>query len=333
MSNVRLSPSGPFLTIDPADIAYPPPGGSLLRVPVGGGAAEQMRGTLNGQLTYWSQTAGLWLPTATAPNNGDIPLWDASDNRWEFTPLPNLGAMRYFDNTFSPVGLWNFNSTLNDANGIASNNLALAAGNLGFCDIVPGKVGLYLYNGARYSTAALSAPLRLQGDMSFFVITQNDSIPSADQPIAWYAGSGELEAANAQWSLTFIAQTSPAVTPKRLNYLSEHGAGINDTVDSAGTVSLPPVHNIALIGFTRIANVIQFYYNGLPFGPASAAISAPTGGDDASMRLFVGSQSAATTATAPFILFSMQAIPTGLTPTQVKGVWNQSLGPAFGMLT
>lgn len=321
------------ILIDPSDVVYPAPGGGLLRVPVGGGAASQMRGTLDGQLTYWDNSAGLWLPSTAAPNDGDVPLWSASGNAWGFTPLPSLGAMRYFDNSFSPVGLWNFNGTTNDANGVAANNLALAAGNQAFTDIAPGKTALYVLVGDRYSTAAAAPAMLLQGDMSMFAVVQTDSVPAAaDQAIATYGASGETEASNLQWALNFLQQTSPPSSAKRLNYISEHGAGVNDSVDSAGTASLSPVHNIAMLGFTRASNVIQFYVNGLPFGPASAPITAPTGGTDPTMRLLVGTGSPATTTTASFVLFTMQVIASALSATQVKQVYNQSLGPAFGML-
>ena len=320
--------------LDPSDIVYPAPGGGLLRVAVGGGAAAPMNGSANGQLTYWSQTGGLWLPTPTAPNDGDTAVWNAAANAWQYTPLPSLGALRYFDNTFSPVGLWNFNNTLNDANGVAANNFTTAAGTLGFTDIAPGKSALYVFVGNRFSTAAPAPAMLLQGDMSMFVVIQPDSGPAtADQSVAFYGASTDVEATNIQWSMAFLQQTSPVTAPKRLNYLSEHGLGVNDSVDSGGNVSLSPVHNISLMGFTRIANVIQFYVNGLPFGPPSAAIVAPTGGTDPTMRLLIGAGSPVTVATASFVVFSMQVIASGLSAAQVKQLYNQSLGPAFGILT
>lgn len=317
----------------PDDIVYPPPGGGLLRVPVGGGAAAQMFGTASGDITYWDATQGQWVVTPTSPANGEVPVWDVATEQWVFEPQSIAGAIAYFDNTFSPVGLWNFNGTLADANGVAANDLTLGAGALAFCDIVPSKLGLYVLSGARYQTAARPPALALKGDMSFFAIVQADSVPTVEQAVARFTGTGETEAANALWSLSYVANTNPPTSPRRLQYLSESGAGIDQVRTSGGDASLPPVHNIAMIGWTREADVVQFYYNGLPFGPVSAVITTPTGGTDPSCLLFVGANTTLTQAVHPFVLFTMQVIPSALSAAQVKQLYNQSLGPAFGRLT
>lgn len=70
--------------VDGSDINYPAPGGGLLRVPPGGGPAAQMLGTLAGQLTYYDAAAGLWLPTPTAPSNGQVAQWDSVAATWKF---------------------------------------------------------------------------------------------------------------------------------------------------------------------------------------------------------------------------------------------------------
>lgn len=84
--------------IDSTDITYPPPGGGLLRVPVGGGQAAEMLGTLPGQLTFWKSSQGLWLPTPTAPTDRQIPVWDATAEEWVFTSdVTQLYRGRLFD--------------------------------------------------------------------------------------------------------------------------------------------------------------------------------------------------------------------------------------------
>lgn len=90
-SILRTSPSGPEIDVDDWD----PPGGGLLRVPAGGGNVEEMRGSINGQLVYWSQSAGLWLPTPTGPSNGQIPFWNAAGNAWGYRSQPvNDGTLQ-----------------------------------------------------------------------------------------------------------------------------------------------------------------------------------------------------------------------------------------------
>lgn len=74
------------LAVDATDIVYPAPGGGLLRVPVGGGPATQLVGSLNGQLVFWDASAGQWVVSPTAPADGQSPIWDSTNNRWNQVP-------------------------------------------------------------------------------------------------------------------------------------------------------------------------------------------------------------------------------------------------------
>jgi hypothetical protein len=67
---------------DVADIlTYPAPGGGLLRVPVGGGAAAPLLGTARGQIVFWDDIAGQWVVSET-PVNGAVPVWSTALNKW-----------------------------------------------------------------------------------------------------------------------------------------------------------------------------------------------------------------------------------------------------------
>lgn len=71
--------------LDPADLVYPAPGGGLLRVPVGGGAAAPMQGAIAGQLILWDAVAGQWRPTAAGPTaSGQAPVWNAATQDYVF---------------------------------------------------------------------------------------------------------------------------------------------------------------------------------------------------------------------------------------------------------
>jgi hypothetical protein len=70
------------VAVDGTDIAYPAPGGGLLRVPVGGGSAAQIVGLATGQLFFWDAAAGQWV-ASDAPPNGASPVWNAALNKWE----------------------------------------------------------------------------------------------------------------------------------------------------------------------------------------------------------------------------------------------------------
>ena len=84
--------------LTPGDIVYPAPGGGLLRVPVGGGAAAQFSGNANGQLTWWDASAGQWVRSAAGPANGQTVVWNTATNAWEFVALPSPGALQYLTN-------------------------------------------------------------------------------------------------------------------------------------------------------------------------------------------------------------------------------------------
>lgn len=329
-SNNPLEQTAEF--VQPADIVYPAPGGGLLRVPPPGGApAAQMFGTLPGQLTYYSQASGQWVPTATQPANGQIATWDATAGAWVFINRPTLGAIEYFDTTNAPVGLWNFNGTLADTSG-NGNDLALAAGNLAFCDISPGKQGLYVLEAARYATANSAPVLNLLGECTIMAIVQRDQA-TVDTYMCSKAGSGETEAANQLYALILRAQAANTDLI-RMRAQWEHGAGTDDLYDSAGNVSLPPIHNIMFVGMRRSAGgIVRFFTNGLPFGPDSTALTMPTGGGDASSRLVIGAASPTGTSAGKYVMFGLKIVPTALTDDQVKQEYNRTLGPAFGILT
>lgn len=333
-SSLQADNQGPqraeSLLIDPSDLVFPAPGGGLLRVPVGGGAPAPVNGTANGQLWFYDQTAGLWVPTSSAPSDGQIARWNAGANTWEFVPEPNLGALQYLDTTYAPIGLWNFDGTLADQSG-NGNDLTNAAGQMAFADVVPGKLGLYLLAGTRYQTAAAVPLLQRTGDMSMVCIAQQDSAVNLTV-LAGYAGPGETQPDNILYQLAYEAYLSTDLTPRRLRYFHEFGAGVNVSFSSSLTVSLPPVHNIVFLGFTRIANVVQLYVNGLPFGAPSAALTPPDGGAGANTRYLFGASDTSTTVGSTFVAFSHALYGGGLSAAQMKDLYNLTLGPAFGRL-
>ena len=315
--------------VEASDIIYPPPGGGLLRVPVGGGAAAEMLGTLPGQINYWSQSAGLWLPTSTAPSGGQTPVWDATAGEWVFAAPPSLGAIEYFDNAIPAAGLWNFNGVLTDISG-NGNDLALSAGNLAFCDISPGKLGLYVLATARYQTAGFAAALQLLGDVTVLAIVQRDQAQTT-AILCSKAASGELEAANQIYSFTLEAQATDADLI-RTRYQAEQGAGADITYLSGGNVSLSPIHNIMFCAMRRTGNVIRFYVNGLPFGPDSGVLAAPTGGADPASRFVVGANSPGSANASKYVLFSLKVVSSSLSDDDIKSEYNRTLGLAFGVL-
>lgn len=328
---LRKGPSGP-----PADVEvdYPPPGGGLLRVPVGGGVPEEMRGSIAGQLTYWKHSSGLWLPTDTGPSDGQSPVWNAAGEEWEYDTLGGLSNLQYFDTTHAPVGLWNFDNTLADTSG-NGNNLVLAAGNPGFSDVVPGKKGLFVWVGSRYATPAAVPLLQLTGDYTMEVILQQDGNPITNNAvIATYRGiTSGLEADNILYQFRVDA-TGAFTTTRNVASVTQSGAAVAATYTSAGTSdSLGCIHNIVFLAIRRQSNVMQFFLNGLPFGNPSGVLATPTGGNGVNTRFVVGANGPSAVAVEVAVLiFGLKLINRALTDEEVKAEYNRTMGPAFGAL-
>jgi hypothetical protein len=80
-------------------------------------------------------------------------------------------------------------------------------------------------------------------------------------------------------------------------------------------------------GGTRIQN----YVNGKPFGALSGALLPPTGGTTS--RLLMGSSSAASTAVESGIIMAIRITASAKSAAQMLAGYNQTMGPAFGVLT
>ncbi len=311
----------------PFDPAYPPPGGGLLRVPVGGGLAAPVNGTGNGNLWYYDANAGLWVPTAAAPADNQIARWNAALNRYDFVEYTSAGDLQYFDLEAETTALYAFNNSLNDLspNGI---NLTATGNAVGFSYVYPGKVGVCLGSGSGLQSA-LGTAAALTGDCTVELIFQQTDDPASTVMLMQYAGVGETQAANALWGMGFQTMNVSNAGSRRMAWVTEHGAGIDDSYISAGSTVIGWIHNVQYCAVTRIGNVIQPYYMGLPMGPPSAPLTTPDGGTSA--RLLFGSSSG--TACIPGVYFSGRVTNVGKTPTQIKASYNRTMGPAFGRLS
>lgn len=295
-------------------------------------------GSIDGQILYWDESsAQAWEVTDTGPSDTQLPFWTESTNKYRFSNFGTLGDIQYFDTTHSPVGLWNFNETLADISG-NGNDITLGAGNLAFAAIAPGKFGLYVLRNSRYQTADNAPELQLTGDMTGLAIVQRDDEPrSTRMTFATYTGTNDAETQNRlYWFGDEISSLGPPTTPLRMFYGAEHGAGIDDDFTSGGDATLPPVHNIEFVGFTRINNVIRFYLNGRPYGPDSGTLATPTGGTAAVNRFCIGSNApvgSGVATTKPFIMMTLKIIGSGLSDAEVLAEYNRTMGPAFGVIS
>jgi hypothetical protein len=233
-----------------------------------------------------------------------------------------LGVQKH-DTTHSPLGLWQFNhGSYADSSG-NGRTLSVSKGAPTWSQLFPGVeclffngdpvIGLRLiYNVDDAVLEALNGAITIEALGAFRVY-----VGATAQRMITFEGSGETEVENFLFSVAFN-------TAYETEWLHEHGAGINDTYAVPyQPQDLQPCH----FAVTKTAGqVVQFYLNGLPLGPPSAALTAPTGGTG-NNRLYVGG---ASTGSWSGYLASLKLIGSALTAAEIKAEYNRTMGPAFG---
>ena len=227
----------------------------------------------------------------------------------------NFSAISLLDTTYTPVALWQLNESLADSSG---NSHTLVCTAPIWTDVYPGIRGLKPPNTGSIDVANSDSALRIAGDITIAVIVFFYQLPSHDGALICCAGTVSDDSSNAT---NFQYQIS--VSAGGFTWFSEHGStGINDAYS---VFFVPPIRQTCLVAATRISNVIQFYLNGKPMGAASSALIAPDGGSAA--KVAVGNQPAGG-GTGDFRGFvsSTMVVASGLTATQMKAMYNNSLG-------
>lgn len=257
-------------------------------------------------------------PSAPAPATNDVWSWNGSI--WVPRAV-GAGAIQPFQADAHTVGLWRLQGDLSNLVD-PSNPLTVDAGTEIYADIVPGTLAFYFNGSTRLRVANFVSALALTGDMTSVVVVQLDATPTSSTVLLGHGAVGETQADNILYQM--IVGTS---IPRTLGWFSESGAGVNASFNTAAPASLPPIHNILLIGGSRINNVVQFYVNGKPFGSPSSALTTPDGGT--SGRFYVGGSDGSATIT-PSLFFGAMVQDVGWTATEWLACYNQVLGPAYG---
>lgn len=244
-----------------------------------------------------------------------------------------VGEILRHDTRFSPVGLWQFNQSLLDESGNGF-TLTVDAGTESYVLMDQRLWGIRLDN-CRL-TRAFNALLHCVSDMTIQMFLMWEAQPGGFPIISFTGGSSDVSSTlnyNYQIALSPNGTVSP-ITDRVPSWFSEHGLGLNDiyTVATAGgkALLLPPPGVLFDLTATRLANVIQFYLNGTPFGPASSALTATDDGSAA--QLWFGGIAGTGTASVQTgtVLSSAVIIPFALTAAQVKAEYNRTLGPFLG---
>jgi hypothetical protein len=183
----------------------------------------------------------------------------------------------YFDTTYNPVGLWNFNGVTTDSSG---NNFNLTVSGIEKYSIVPGfnLKGFYLNGSTNLYRTVHDDLLNITGALTIEYIYYVPSYYPIGGVITAYAASGESEDTN------FIYQISVNQFGV-FNMFTEHDSGANDSADSNVNV-ITIVPSYAAVTRSDDGKTIKFYSNGQLITEVTDHIK-PTGGS--SGQLYVGS--------------------------------------------
>lgn len=236
-------------------------------------------------------------------------------------------APHYLDAIDNPVGLWQFNNTLN---AVLGPNFSLAAGTvMGFTEIIPGFKAVTAGPGVRLDAAA-NAALRITGDLSIELQIMLEDLDPL-QIVLSMAGAGAGSANNKLYEMS----NPSANYPRNMAFNWENGAQVAQsfaTPTTAGSASVPPIHVISIWGWSRIGNVLTPYMNGKQFSTPSAVQPAPSGGGSSILSLFSTSRGAATNISFSAIA-SLAIYNYGKTPAQFLASYNRALGGFWGILS
>lgn len=220
------------------------------------------------------------------------------------------------DLTHSPVGLWQLNESLADTSGNGF-DLELVAGVTRYTEMLPGMPGLFLFNTYKYRHNATGTALAISGDITIETIVRFRAYTGG--ALLSYDTNGETEADNYLYAM---ALTGP---PTKTEFTHEHGAGVDDIHDID---LLPPIGQTVHWAVRRQSNVVQHFLNGKPWGPASATLTAPTGGTNSKFHLgWVANP------TCDADVASIKIVASALTDAQILAEYNRTLGPFYGERT
>lgn len=234
--------------------------------------------------------------------------------------------VNYLDLNDNPVALWNFNDTLNAVRGP---NFTSTTGPYAFCDVYPGVRGLDVGLATRIQTSSAGG-LVLLGDMSVELLILLDSNPTNTWLIGVGGASGTGNAVNnVSWSIILPV----TVPPRSVQGFWESGTGTPrgfTTPTTAGSPSVPPIHNLMQLGYSRSGFTGQCYLNGRTFGSPISGVAAPQNGSSGIVT--IGARAGAVSGDQ-FQLISAAVYDRSRSAAEWKASYNRSMGNGLGFLT
>jgi len=233
----------------------------------------------------------------------------------------------YLDNVDGPVGLWNFNKTL--ASAIGGPAFSVGAGTaVGFTEIIPGGFNALTAGPGVRMNLALTPALNLLAAMEVEMILMLEDVDPG-MVLVSHGGTGATSASNKAYEFTIPSATYP----RNMGFNLENGAGVAQnyaTSTAALQQSVPPVHVVMSMGWTRTAGGVRTaYINASQFGAASGALALPTDGSAAFLTLFAD---ALNTNISFSVIASLALYDKVRTDRQRALSYNRSLGGFWGKI-
>lgn len=181
---------------------------------------------------------------------------------------------RYLDDSFNPVGLWNFDGTLN---AVVGGNLSVEVGAARYGPGGPPDGQALYLESSRVGRGAHDAALNILSALTVQAVVFPTVLHSSESIIVSFSGSAADEANNANYQLSLIAGN-------RVRFVQEDGGDNNRILDTFVHV---PVGQYSLIALRRAANGVDVNVCLNGFERSSTTLgAAPTGGG--SSQLVVG---------------------------------------------
>jgi hypothetical protein len=222
-----------------------------------------------------------------------------------------------FDNRYNPLFRWDCENLLD----YSGNGLHLTGATAVFRQVYKNAIGLSPPVTINRNSVH-DASLQDYDDLTIQLLLVLRAVPSGSYVIAFQA-SGDTEATNYSWSVQLANANSVA-------YFSEFGPGSDTaytaTVAGRGLPAIGVPFNLALRRKAVTGGVtVQFFINGVPFGPVSGVLPAPTGGTTDQLVFFQSGSVAAD-------LLGVEIDNACLTDLQLLDAYNRTLGEDFGFL-
>jgi hypothetical protein len=234
---------------------------------------------------------------------------------------------RPFDLSLSPVGVWNFQNSLED---LTSNNydLTVDAGTLRYAPLTYGLGGIVLDGVTSFVHDVAGTALEILGDVTVMALVKLfPSVTETNYIVSYTSQTNGNSATNILYALTTHSGTNGRYVYRYAHHIGNNTLAPYPALSSSNTLGVD--FNTALIGFTRTSGVIRFYKNDKIINDPYS-LSSPAGGSLSRFR--IGAQYGTTNVVVGGVIGGVKIINSAITGDQWKDQYNRTLGPLHGRI-